>query len=163
MLIQPTRRGAAPIIDVGLVRWTTTDRRFWVWSDAPRVTREHCTACVRLTVSDNPQQATIQPQVEKDTLSTTLLNTDESYAYHHIADTGRGHVTVCHSHFEYARDDDNDGFCEVHCNTLEGIWTGLRNFLRPFRGVHKKYLAAYVAIFEWAHNLKRVTIDFLRT
>jgi len=121
------------------------------------------TGHIRLTVSDNTQQATIQPQVEKDTPPTTLLNTDESYAYNHIADTGRGHVTVCHSNYEYARDDDGDGFCEVHCNTMEGLWTGLRNFLRPFRGVHKKYLAAYVAIFEWAHNLKRVTTDFLRT
>jgi hypothetical protein len=77
---------------VGLVRWTTIDRQFWVWSDVPRATREHCTACVRLTVSDNPQQVTIQPQVEKDTLSTTLLNTDESNAYNHIVDSGRGHV-----------------------------------------------------------------------
>jgi hypothetical protein len=39
---------------------------------------------------------------------------------------------------------------------MEGTWTGLRNFLRPFRGVHKKYLAAYVAMFEWAHNPKRI-------
>ncbi len=106
------------------------------------------TGRIRLTVSDNTQQATLQPQVEKDTSPLTLLNTDESHAYHHIADTGRGHVTVCHSHHEYARDDDGDGFCEVHCNTMEGIWTGLRNFLRPFRGVHKKYLVAYVAMFE---------------
>jgi transposase-like protein len=121
------------------------------------------TGQIRLTVSDNTQQATIQPQVEKDTQPTTTLNTDESSAYNHIADTGRTHATVCHSHREYARDDDGDGFCEVHCNTMEGIWTGLRNFLRLFRGVHKKYLAAYVAIFEWAHNIKRVTGDFMRT
>lgn len=121
------------------------------------------TGSIRLTVSDNTQQATIQPQVEKHTEPHTVLNTDESTAYGHIADTGRGHVTVCHSHHEYARDDDGDGFCEVHCNTMEGIWTGLRNFLRPFRGVHKKYLAAYVAMFEWAHNLKRVTTGFLKT
>jgi len=121
------------------------------------------TGQIRLTVCDNTQQATLQPQVELDTTATTLLNTDESLAYNHVAETGRGHVTVCHSRHEYARDDDGDGFCEVHCNTMEGIWTGLRNFLRPFRGVHKKYLAAYVAMFEWAHNLKRVTADFLRT
>ena len=121
------------------------------------------TGHIHLTVSDNTQQATIQPQVEQDTIATTLLNTDESHAYNHIADTGRGHATVCHSDHEYARDDDGDGFCEVHCNTMEGIWTGLRNFLRPFRGVHKKYLAAYVAMFEWAHNLKQITADFLRT
>jgi transposase-like protein len=121
------------------------------------------TGQIRLMVSDNTQQATLQPKVEKNTLPITVLNTDESKAYDHIADTGRGHVTVCHSRHEYARDDDGDGFCEVHCNTMEGIWTGLRNFLRPFRGVHKKYLAAYVAMFEWAHNLKRVVAGFLRT
>jgi hypothetical protein len=50
----------------------------------------------------------------------------------------------------------------VHSNTIEGIWTGLRNFLRRFHGVHKKYLAQQVAIFEWEHNLKEVTGRFLR-
>ena len=57
--------------------------------------------------------------------------------------------------------DDGDGIREVHVNTMEGTWTGLRNFLRPFRGVSKWHLAGYVAIFEWANNLKRVTDDFL--
>ena len=56
---------------------------------------------------------------------------------------------------------DGDGVREVHVNTMEGTWTGLRNFLRPFRGVSKWYLAGYVAIFEWANNLKRVTDGFL--
>jgi transposase len=50
----------------------------------------------------------------------------------------------------------------VHCNAMEGTWTELRNFLRPFRGVSKWRLAGYVAMFEWANNLKRVTDDFLR-
>jgi len=118
---------------------------------------------IRLTVCDNSQQATIQPQVEIDTRSTTNLYTDESSAYNHITETGRYHATVCHSQKEWARDDDGDGIREVHCNTMEGIWTGLRNFLRSFRGVHKKYLALYVAVFEWIHNLKRVTSDFLRS
>jgi hypothetical protein len=45
---------------------------------------------------------------------------------------------------------------------MEGIWTALRNFLRPFRGVHKKSLVLHVAMFEWAHNLKRVTPEFVR-
>jgi hypothetical protein len=47
-------------------------------------------------------------------------------------------------------------------HTLEGIWTGLRNFLRLFRSVHKKYLAQSVAMVDWAHNLKRVTADYWR-
>lgn len=118
---------------------------------------------IRLNVCADTKQTTIQPEVEQKTTPTTRLYTDESGAYNHIASTGRGHATVCHSRGEYARDDDGDGIREVHCNTMEGIWTGLRNFLRPFRGVHKKYLPQYVAMFEWAHNLKRVTLDFLRS
>jgi transposase len=117
---------------------------------------------VRLLVCDNTQQTTIQPQVEINTEPTTSLYTDECSAYNHTSETGRGHATVCHSRHEWARDDDGDGVREVHCNTMEGIWTGLRNFLRPFRGVHKKFVNAYVAIFEWAHNLKRITSDLFR-
>lgn len=70
---------------------------------------------VRLTVCDNTQQATIQPRVEADTLETATLYTDENSAYHPIAETGRGHATVCHSQKEWARDDDGDGIREVHC------------------------------------------------
>ena len=117
---------------------------------------------IRLTVCDNVQQETIQPQVEDNTKAQTTLYTDECSAYNHINETGRNHATVSHSQKEWARDDDGDGVREVHCNTMEGIWTGLRNFLRPFRGVHKKYLALYVAMFEWSHNLKRVTDEFLK-
>jgi hypothetical protein len=41
---------------------------------------------------------------------------------------------------------------------MEGSWTGLR----PFRGVNKKYLDQYVALFEWGYNVKRATPGFLR-
>ena len=50
----------------------------------------------------------------------------------------------------------------MHGNTLEGMWTGLRNYLRIFRGVNKEYLHQYVAIFEWSFNVKRATPEFLR-
>jgi len=120
------------------------------------------TGRIRLTVCEDTKQTTVQPLVESTTGRDTILYTDESNAYRGIDATGRGHATVCHSHHEWARDDDGDGFREVHCNTMEGVWTGLRNFLRPFRGVHKKYLALYVAMFEWEYNLKRVTPKFMR-
>jgi transposase len=89
--------------------------------------------------------------------------TDEWSGYKRLAWDGYAHATVCHAHEEWARDDDGDGVREVHCNTMEGIWTGLRDFLRPFRGVNKVYLAQYVAIFEWAHNEKRATPRFLHS
>ena len=45
---------------------------------------------------------------------------------------------------------------------MAGIWAGLGTDWRAFRGVHKKYLAQYVIVFEWAHNVKRVNGVFLR-
>jgi hypothetical protein len=38
----------------------------------------------------------------------------------------------------------------------------VRNFLRPFRGVSKWFLAQYVALFQWSYNLKSVLDEFLR-
>ena len=32
---------------------------------------------------------------------------------------------------------------EQYTNTIEGLWTGLRTFLRPFRGVSKHFLSGY--------------------
>ena len=91
-----------------------------------------------------------------------MVYTDEWNGYSPLGRNDRGHATVNHNRGEFARDDNGDGVREVHCNTLEGIWTGLRNFLRPFRGVNKVYLEQYVIIFEWCHNLKEVTDEFLR-
>src|SRR5215207_10189435 len=69
--------------------------------------------------------------------------------------------SVCHGQGEWARDDDGDGVREVHTNTIEGLWTTARNFLRPFRGVHKKHLKYYLAMCEHHINLKRVTPRFI--
>jgi hypothetical protein len=41
--------------------------------------------------------------------------------------------------------------------SCEGAGTGLRTFLRTFRGVHKYYLADYVATYETMANAKRIT------
>ena len=114
---------------------------------------------VRFEVCRNTKKATIQPKVEAGTEEGATVYTDESHAYNGVGATGRPHHTVNHSAREYARDDDGDGFCEVHCNTSEGIWTGLRNFVRPFRGVSKHYLHQYVAVFELIHNFKE-HVDF---
>lgn len=62
---------------------------------------------------------------------------------------------------ELARDDDGDGIREVHTNTTEGMWTVVRTFLRPFRGVHKRYLSGYIALCEFGINLKRISPAFL--
>ena len=119
---------------------------------------------IRLGVCHRSDRATLQPFVEERTTTTATVYTDEWQAYSQLPATGRAHASVCHTpgQREWARDDDGDGVREVHCNTMEGIWTGLRNFLRLFRGVNKEYLGQYTAVFQMSHNLKEITPALLR-
>ena len=108
-----------------------------VWGIVGRSTGQ-----VRLKVVKNSTRKTLEPKVLHATRPHTVVNTDEWGAYRHLSAAQRHHKTVWHTPGQrcWARDEDGDGIREVHHNTMEGIWTGLRNFLRPFRGVHKKYL-----------------------
>jgi len=93
----------------------------------------------------------LHDHIERFTGEGTHIYTDEYDSYN---TTQRTRSTVAHGQKEWARDDDGDGIREVHVNTIEGLWTGLRAFLRPFRGV---------APHEFRVNLKRITIDFIST
>ena len=119
---------------------------------------------IRLQVCTRADRATLEPFVLAHTRPGATVNTDEWSPYQHLAASGRHHQTVCHApgRREWARDDDGDGVREVHNNTMEGIWTGCRNFLRLFRGLSKWFLAGYVAVFECSRNLKWVTPTLLR-
>lgn len=121
-------------------------------------------AQIRLRVLRHSDRRELEPFVLGKSVTHATVNTDEWSAYDHLPATGREHQAVNHTpgQREWARDEDGDGIREVHCNTLEGIWTGLRNFLRPFRGVSKHFLSAYVAVFEWTHNLKELTAGLLQ-
>jgi transposase-like protein len=68
---------------------------------------------------------------------------------------GYRHRTVCHGKGEYARDEDGDGFHEVHVNTIEGVWSLLRPWLRPHRGISQRHLPLYVGCFEFIHNVRK--------
>ena len=72
-----------------------------------------------------------------------------------LAQWGYTHHTVCHAAGGFARDDDGDGFCEVHVNTLEGFWSLLRSWLRPHRGISQERLPLYLGFFEFVHNVRR--------
>jgi len=122
------------------------------------------TGQARLEVCDSNRIVDLQPHVEDFSALKATINTDEWSGYNRVEDSGRTHVRVCHTPGArvWAKDLDGDGVREVHVNTAEGFWTGLRNFLRPFRGVNKIYLQQYVIMHEMAHNLKTVTADFLR-
>ena len=113
---------------------------------------------IRLRVASNTQAQTLEAHVHQFTCEGSHLYTDEYDSYHHVA---RTRSTVAHGAKEWARDDDGDGVREVHTNTAEGMWAGLRTFLRPFRGVSKHYLGGYIAIHEFGVNLKRISPAFI--
>ncbi len=85
----------------------------------------------------------------------TLVHTDEYNIYARLPAWGYRHKTVCHSRGEYARDEDGDGFCEIHVNTMEGTWSLLRSWLRPHRGISQEKLPLYLGFFEFVHNARR--------
>ncbi len=103
----------------------------------------------------NVQQQTIQPIIEATIASGAKIFTDEYDIYCRLPEWGYQHQTVCHSKGEYARDEDGDGFHEIHVNTMEGVWSLLRSWLRPHRGISQEHLPLYLAFFEFTHNLRQ--------
>jgi transposase len=103
----------------------------------------------------NVQQSTIAPIIQTTVQAGTLIYTDEYDIYSRLGTWGYAHKTVCHSAGEYARDEDGDGFCEVHVNTMEGFWSLLRSWLRPHRGISQEKLPLYLGFFEFVHNVRK--------
>ncbi len=103
----------------------------------------------------NVQQATIKPVIMGAVAPGTLVHTDEYAIYARLLSWGYGHKTVCHRRGEHARDEDGDGFCEVHVNTMEGFWSLLRSWLRPHRGISQDKLPLYLGFFQFVHNARR--------
>ncbi len=113
---------------------------------------------VRLWVCETANKETCQAILCSLLPPGSILYSDELAGYQGWPN----HFTVCHSDREWARDADDDGRREVHCNTCEGSGAALRTFLRRFRGVHKAYLACYVAVYEAMTELRRITPHLIR-
>ena len=110
---------------------------------------------VVLHVLPNVRQATIKPIISETVAAGTLIHTDEYDIYARLPAWGYGHKTVCHARGEYARDEDGDGFCEVHVNTIEGFWSLRRSWLRPHRGISQDKLPLYLSFFQFVHNARQ--------
>ena len=110
---------------------------------------------VVIRMLENVKQVTIGPLIKRTIAEGSTVYTDEYDIYGRLAEWGYGHETVCHAKGEYARDDDGDGFCEVHVNTLAGFWSLLRSWLRPHRGISQERLPLYLGFFEFVHNVRR--------
>lgn len=93
----------------------------------------------------NVQTETIQFLIEYLTEQGAKVYTDSYNIYNFLRRVGYQHQQVNHSKREYARG-------EVHVNTVEGLWSLLRDHLRVHRGVSKLYLPLYVMRFEFLVN-----------
>jgi transposase len=101
------------------------------------------------------RQKTIRPVIEAAVAEGALVHTDEYASYARLEAWGYRHETVRHSRGGYARDEDGDGFCEVHVNTMEGTWSPLRSWLRPRRGISQEKLPLDLGFFAFVHNARR--------
>lgn len=110
---------------------------------------------VVIRMLENVKQVTIKPLIEQFIKPGALVYSDEYAIYNKLAAWGYGHKSVCHGVGEYARDEDGDGFYEVHVNTMEGFWSLLRSWLRPHRGISQEKLPLYLGFFEFVHNMKK--------
>src|SRR3954463_2619009 len=98
---------------------------------------------------------TIGPLIRATVAPGAAVYTDEYDIHARLSQWGDTRHTVCHAAGEFARDDDGDGFHEVHVNTLEGFWSLLRSWLRPHRGISQEKLPIYLGFFQFVHNTRR--------
>lgn len=110
---------------------------------------------VVINLLENVPKTTIEPLIKATIAPGTLIHTDEYGIYTALERWGYVHKSICHGAGEYARDDDDDGFCEVHVNTIEGFWSLLRSWLRPHRGISQENLPVYLGFFEFVHNARK--------
>jgi len=64
----------------------------------------------------NVRRITIEPLMKSVVLPGILIYTDEYGIYNRLSEWGDKHKSLNHGAGEYARDEDGDGFYEVHVN-----------------------------------------------
>lgn len=109
---------------------------------------------VIIKMLDNVQRKTIEPIIRKYVKENSIVYTDEYNIYNWVSNNYT-HKTVNHGQGEYARDEDGDGKCEIHVNTIECFWSLLRPWLRPHRGISQEKLPYYLGFFEFLHNIRK--------
>jgi transposase-like protein len=101
------------------------------------------------------RQKTIQPIIEAAVAKDARVHTDEYASLRPPAGLGLPAQDGLPRPRGVCADEDGDGFCEIHVNTMEGTWSLLRSWLRPHRGISQEKLPLYLGFFEFVHNARR--------
>ena len=102
---------------------------------------------------EHVQQKTIEPMISACVAEGRRFYTDE-YDIARVPAWSYDRHSVCHSHGEYARDDDGDGFHEIHVNTIKDVWSLLRSWLRPHRRISRRASRCTWPLFQFVHNTR---------
>ena len=101
------------------------------------------------------RQRTIKPIITAASAPGILVHTDGYSIHARLPAWGYGHKKVCYAGGEHARDGEEDGFCWVHVNTMEGFWSLLRSWLCLHRGISRDMLPDCLGFFQFVHNARR--------
>jgi transposase-like protein len=110
---------------------------------------------VVIRMLEDVRQTTIGPIIKATIGPGSVVYTDEYDIDAKLPAWGYAHRTVGHAAGEFARDEDGDGSCEVHVNTIEGSWSLLRSWLRPHRGISQGKSPLHLGFFEFVHNVRK--------
>ena len=111
----------------------------------------------------NVRQKTIEPFIKDTIVAGTRIYTDEYSIYARLRTWGYEHKSANYGRGEFARDEDGDGFCEVHVHTMEGLWSLLRSWLRPHRGISQEKLPLWVSLHSCTTSASAAKRCFLRS
>ena len=103
----------------------------------------------------NVQQVATQLIIKESIIDGSLIYTDEYNIYSRLKTWDYEHKTINHGKGEYARDEDGDGFHEIHVNTTEGFWSLLRSWFRPHWGISQEKLPIFLAFLEFIYNVRK--------
>lgn len=90
---------------------------------------------------------TLVPIIEQYVLPDTVIHTDEAPMYRVLNQLGFEHYTVCHRDHYVAPDG-------THTNTIEGLWSHLKDVFKQKHGVPNDKLPAHLDEFLYRWNRK---------
>jgi transposase-like protein len=103
---------------------------------------------IKARVVPNVRRASLQPEIRRFVLPSSIIYTDELKSYDLVGREYRRHYRIPHSQGIYI-----DG--HVHVNTVESFFGLVKNGIKgSYRGVSTRYLQYYLDEYAWRWNHK---------
>jgi len=103
---------------------------------------------IKARVVPNVRRASLQPEIRRFVLPSSIIYTDELKSYDLVGREYRRHYRIAHSQGIYI-----DG--HVHVNTVESFFGLVKNGIKgSYRGVSTRYLQYYLDEYAWRWNHK---------